>query len=276
MPAGVIGPRGRITLILVDIYTLSDSDNRNTLVFDYATDITVLIPQGLQIGWTADIVAQGAGNVKFALATGVTLNNLNSLTEVDGQYATGTLKSVKTNVFDLFLTTAASPVTIPTADIIGGSGTAFTSVTVGDGLDFTTGTLSNPIPTADLLGGDGTDYTSVTVGAGLTLNAGALTAAVPTIRDVASGTTDTLLITDHGNAVSYHSAGGSVTVSVPALGAGFTCLLLQTGADAFTVVGSGGVTAENRQTQLSSAGDNAVCSIFLDTASHAIFAGDTA
>ncbi len=276
MPAGVIGPRGRITTVLVATYTLSDSDNRNTLVFNFGSAVTVTIPQGLQIGWTADIVVQGAGDVTFSAQTGVTLNNLNSASGVTGQYATGTLKSVNTNIFDLFLTTAASPVSIPTADIIGGNGSAFTSVTVGDGLDFTGGTLSNPIPTADLLGGDGTDYTSVTVGAGLTLNAGALTAAVPTVRDVAAGTTDTLLITDHGNAVSYHSSDGSVTVSVPALGVGFTCLLLQTGADAFTVVGSGGVTAENRQTQLSSAGDNAVCSIFLDTASHAIFAGDTA
>ncbi len=276
MPAGVIGPRGRITEILVTSYTLSDQDNRNTLVFNNSGAITVTIPLSLQIGWTVNIIQQGAGAITLSPITGVTLNNLNSATGISGQYAAGVLTAVRQNVFDLSIITTTSAATIPTADIIGGNGSAFTSVTVGDGLDFTTGTLSNPIPTADLLGGDGTDYTSVTVGAGLTLNAGALTAAIPTVRNVSAGTTDTILITDHGNAVSYHSSDGSVTVTVPAgLGAGFTCLLLQVGADAFTVTGSG-ATVLNRQTQLSSAGQGAVCSLFADAANHLLFAGDTA
>lgn len=95
----------------------------------------------------------------------------------------------------------------------------------------------------------------------------------PTVR-VVSGITDTILASDFGNAISYTN-GSAIAVSVPSLGAGFTCLLLQIGAGAFTVTGDG-VTVENRQSQLASAGQNAQCSLFFDTATHAIFGGDTA
>lgn len=72
---------------------------------------------------------------------------------------------------------AVDAVAVPAStDLIGSDGADFTSVTVGDGLDLTAGTLSNPIPSADLIGGDGTDYASVSVGSGLDLTAGILTA----------------------------------------------------------------------------------------------------
>lgn len=98
---------------------------------------------------------------------------------------------------------------------------------------------------------------------------------IPTVRTV-SGTTDTIVAADNGNAVRYTS-GSAISVDVPlGLGVGFSCLLIQTGAGVFTVSGSGGATVENRQSQLSSAGDNAVCSLFADAANHLIFSGDTA
>lgn len=205
MTAGVVGPRGRITRIDNTTYTLRDSDNRNTLCFNNAGAITVTIPLSLQIGWTIDIIQQGAGAISFTTASGVTLNNLNGATGVSGQWALARLTAIAQNVFDLAVLTAAT---------------------------------------------------------------------IPTVRTVA-GTTDTILITDHGNAVRYTNA-GAIAVTVPAgLGAGFNCLLLQIGAGVFTVAGSG-VTVENRQSQLSSAGANAQCSLFADTTTHLIFGGDTA
>lgn len=119
-------------------------------------------------------------------------------------------------------------------------------------------------------GGKGAGTVNAT---GLYIN-GNPVSAIPTVR-TAAGTTDTLLITDHGNAVRYTHA-DPIAITAPALGAGFTCLLLQIGAGAFTPTGSGGVTVENRQSQLDSAGANAQCSIFYDSATHAIFGGDTA
>lgn len=98
---------------------------------------------------------------------------------------------------------------------------------------------------------------------------------VPLVRTV-SGTTDTILVTDAGNAVRY-TAGGAIAVDVPGgLGAAFTCLLLQIGAGAFTVTGTAGATVVNRQTQFASAGQSAQCSLFADAADHLIFGGDTA
>lgn len=97
----------------------------------------------------------------------------------------------------------------------------------------------------------------------------------PTVRTV-TGTTDTILSADLGNAVRYTS-GDPVTVSVPSgLGEGFTCLLLQAGAGTVTVAAGAGATVVNRQTQFDAAGQWAVCSLFADEADHLIFGGDTA
>lgn len=87
MPAGVIGPRGRVTTVLVTSYTLSDADNRNTLCFDNAGAITVTIPLSLQIGWSIRIVQQGAGTVTLTGQSGVTINNLFSQVTTAGQWA---------------------------------------------------------------------------------------------------------------------------------------------------------------------------------------------
>lgn len=87
MLAGIIGPRGRITTVLVTSYTLSDADNRNTLCFNNASAITVTIPLSLQIGWNIRIVQQGAGTITFAGQSGVTINNLFSQVTSAGQWA---------------------------------------------------------------------------------------------------------------------------------------------------------------------------------------------
>jgi hypothetical protein len=98
---------------------------------------------------------------------------------------------------------------------------------------------------------------------------------VPAVRTV-TGTTDTIVLGDSGNAVRYTS-GSAVAVSVPSgLGTGFTCLLLQLGAGVFTVTGTTGATVVNRQSQFASAGQNAQCSLFADATDHLVLGGDTA
>jgi hypothetical protein len=99
-------------------------------------------------------------------------------------------------------------------------------------------------------------------------------ASVPAIRTVI-GTSDTIRAGDFAGAVRYTS-GSSVTVTVPAgLGAGFSTLVLQRGAGQVTVQGDGTTTITNRQSQLGTAGDGAVCSLFADAADAFLFAGDT-
>lgn len=96
-----------------------------------------------------------------------------------------------------------------------------------------------------------------------------------TIRTVA-GTTDKIQAGDASGAVRYTS-GSAVTVTVPAgLGAGFTALILQRGAGQVTVQGDGTTVITNRQSQLGTAGNGAVCSLFADAADSFLFAGDTA
>lgn len=71
-------------------------------------------------------------------------------------------------------------VPIPSASLLGGTGSGYTSVTVGSGLSLVGGTLSATavptIPTANLLGGTGTAFSSVTVGSGLSFVGGTLSA----------------------------------------------------------------------------------------------------
>jgi hypothetical protein len=97
----------------------------------------------------------------------------------------------------------------------------------------------------------------------------------PAVRTV-PGTTDTIRAADAGGAVRYTSASG-ITVTVPAgLGAGFSTLLVQRGAGQVTVQGDGTTAITNRQSQLGTAGNGAVASLFADAADQFLFAGDTA
>ena len=123
---------------------------------------------------------------------------------------------------------------------------------------------------------------AIVSGDGSKVLTGAGTFVTPAVAPVAisfrtvSGTTDTLLAADNGNGVRYTSA-SSVTVTYPAgLGAGFNVLLVQRGTGSFTVANDGTTVITNRQSQSSSAGQGAECSLVADTADNAIFAGDTA
>lgn len=99
--AAVVGPRGRIVTVYDTTYTLRDADNGNTLCFDNASPITVLIPLSLQIGWTAKIIQQGAGVITFTGQTGVTINNLFGQVTTAGQWAWLTLTAVLQNNYVL-------------------------------------------------------------------------------------------------------------------------------------------------------------------------------
>ena len=97
----------------------------------------------------------------------------------------------------------------------------------------------------------------------------------PTVRTV-TGTTDKIQASDAGGAVRYTS-GSAVTVTIPAgLGAGFSTVIMQRGAGKVTVQGDGKTAVTNRQSQLGTGGNGAVCSLFADAVDTFLFAGDTA
>jgi hypothetical protein len=103
--------------------------------------------------------------------------------------------------------------TTPNANLLGGTGTGFTSVSVGSGLSLSGGTLtatgtSLTIPNANILGGNGSTFTSIAVGSGLSLSGGTLT-ATGTSLTIPNAT----LLSGNGSALGSVTLGSNLSVT---------------------------------------------------------------
>lgn len=65
-------------------YTVVSGDSGKTLTFTNASAVTVTLPNNMPIGWTAECVQGGAGQVSFT--GGGTIQNRSSQTKIAGQY----------------------------------------------------------------------------------------------------------------------------------------------------------------------------------------------
>jgi hypothetical protein len=120
----------------------------------------------------------------------------------------------------------------------------------------------------------------VNIGVSLKGNIGTATlAAASTISNFSAalspqtGTTYTLTLADNGKIITMNNA-AAITLTVPAtLGAGFNCMIVQTGAGQVTIAGSG-TTVSNRQSFTKTAGQNAIATIIALTGTTFITSGD--
>ncbi|NDC83630.1 hypothetical protein EB093_08235 [bacterium] len=87
-----------------------------------------------------------------------------------------------------------------------------------------------------------------------------------------TGTTYTLTSADNGKVITLNNA-SAITLTLPALTAGFNCMIVQLGAGAVTISGSG-VTIYNRNGLTQTAGQYAVVTIVYLTSSTAVTSGD--
>lgn len=96
-----------------------------------------------------------------------------------------------------------------------------------------------------------------------------------------TGTTYTLVAADAGKIVTI-SNGSAITLTLPnSLPAGWACTVVQKGAGAITFTAAGGATRNNRSAHTKTAGQWAVCGLYVDSnagGSSAVYvlAGDTA
>jgi hypothetical protein len=95
-----------------------------------------------------------------------------------------------------------------------------------------------------------------------------------------TGTSYTLVAADSGKIVELANAASIALTADPTLPAGFCCTLVQALAGVATVASTGSGTVVNRQSQFTTAGENAMCTIYVrsNSGSNAVFVfgGDTA
>ncbi len=87
-----------------------------------------------------------------------------------------------------------------------------------------------------------------------------------------TGTTYTLLASDNGKIITFNNA-SPITLTVPALFAGFNCMIIQLGAGQVTLSGSG-TTISNRSGLTKTGGANAIATLIGITATTFISGGD--
>lgn len=75
-------------------YTLLSTDTGKTVTFNNASAITVTLPNNLAIGFTCECIQLGAGQVTFSAASGATLQNRQSQSNIAGQYGAARLTVV--------------------------------------------------------------------------------------------------------------------------------------------------------------------------------------
>lgn len=95
-----------------------------------------------------------------------------------------------------------------------------------------------------------------------------------------TGTTYTLQASDSGKIVELTNASAISLTAANSLPKGFNCTIVQGGAGQVTVASSGSGSVVNRQSQFKTAGQNAMCSIYVRSNSGTnavyVFGGDTA
>ncbi len=99
--------------------------------------------------------------------------------------------------------------------------------------------------------------------------------STPLVVNTTTANTYTLQDSDNGN-IRVLNDGTGVALTIPSgLTSPFTCLLIQGAAGQVTVAAGAGATVVNRQTQLKTAGQYAMCSLVTTAANTYIFGGDT-
>lgn len=95
-----------------------------------------------------------------------------------------------------------------------------------------------------------------------------------------TGTTYTLVAADSGKIVELTNASAIALTADPALPAGWACTVVQGGAGQVTVASTGSGTVVNRQSHTKTAGQNAMCALYVRSNSGSngvfVFGGDTA
>lgn len=81
-------------------YTCLAADTGKIILLNNASAITVTVPTGLDVGWNATFVQEGAGQATFSVS-GTTLDNFDGNTKTAGANAVCSLFQKKTNVFHL-------------------------------------------------------------------------------------------------------------------------------------------------------------------------------
>lgn len=92
--------------------------------------------------------------------------------------------------------------------------------------------------------------------------------------NIQTGTTYTLVAADSGKVITCDNA-SDVTLTVPSLGTGFNCTIIQLGAGQVIPTASG-TTLNNRQAHTKTAGQYATITLMAHVANTFIWQGDTA
>ena len=99
------------TEITTTTYTVADSDNGQVLRVNHASGCTVTIPSGLlttdSTGFNCSFIQVGAGQITFANDGTSTINNRQSHTKTNAQWAAASVVSTANNVFVLAGDTAS-------------------------------------------------------------------------------------------------------------------------------------------------------------------------
>ena len=88
-------------------YTLVAGDNGKVVVLDNGTGVVVTVDASLGKGFNCSFVQKGAGQVSFTGAVGVTINNRQSHTKINGQYGVASIVAYAADTFVLAGDTAA-------------------------------------------------------------------------------------------------------------------------------------------------------------------------
>lgn len=68
-------------------YTLQASDTGKRLLFTNGSAITVTLPNSLPVGFVCEVKQKGAGQITFSPASGASIQNIDTHTKTEGQYA---------------------------------------------------------------------------------------------------------------------------------------------------------------------------------------------
>jgi hypothetical protein len=88
-------------------YTVQSTDNGKVVVLDNGTGVVVTVDASLGKGFNCSFVQKGAGQVSFTGAVGVTINNRQSHTKINGQYGVASIVAYAADTFVLAGDTAA-------------------------------------------------------------------------------------------------------------------------------------------------------------------------
>jgi len=99
------GPAGATGSFSADInaqtgttYQLQDSDKGKLITLDNANPIALTVPSGLASGFFCNILQKGAGQVTIS-ASGTTVNNADSATKTEKQWALASIIQIATNTY---------------------------------------------------------------------------------------------------------------------------------------------------------------------------------